>query len=76
MKVSEFFETRGAESLLAKEMGVTRQTVSLWRTGKARPSVTSVIRMAKALETLGVSATPAEVLVEFHRNDEIDVVRG
>lgn len=70
MKLNEFFEKRGAESLLAKEMAVSRQTVSLWCLGKNLPNVTNVIKMSKALCNLGVETTPAELLKFFNKARE------
>lgn len=60
--IKEFFEARGSVTILAKSMGSTVQAVSLWTSGKKMPTVSSIIKLSKALTELGVEATPAQVL--------------
>ena len=62
-KAKEFLEKKGARALLADQMGVTRQSVSLWLTGQTKPNVKNIIRMSKALTELGVPSTPSDILI-------------
>lgn len=49
------------QTMLAKEMGITRQTVNLWFVGAREPSARSVKRMAEALSKLtGKNVSPAK----------------
>lgn len=50
------------QSMIAREMHVTRQTVGLWFSGARTPSARSVSKLAKAMSTLtGKTVAPAEV---------------
>ena len=65
MTFEEFMKTRGSQSLIAKQMNVSRQRVNEWFDGVGKPNVTNIIKLSEALKELGVSATPAQVLDYF-----------
>ena len=50
------------QSMIAREMHVTRQMVNLWFSGARTPSARTVSRLATAMSTLtGKTVVPAEV---------------
>lgn len=66
MTAKEFiFGNRGTQSLIALKMGVGRQAVSNWCTGKNIPTARNIIKMTKALEELGVQTNEAEIFSIF-----------
>ena len=67
MTIREFFEQRGAQSVLADSIGVTRQNVNLWHSGKIKISIPSAIKVVTALKELGVNTTMTEVVVFFNQ---------
>lgn len=66
MTIREFFEQQGAQSVLADSIGVTRQNINLWHSGKSKISVQAAMNLAKALNDLGVVTTVPEVIMYFN----------
>lgn len=46
--LAEQFTERGAQSALARKVGVTRQAVSRWMVGLNQPSGMTIVRMARS----------------------------
>ena len=64
--LKELKELGITQQLVATQMGVTRQQVSLWFTGANMPSAKNVIRLADALTALtGKKYTAARVFTEL-----------
>ncbi len=59
------FSTRGAQSSLARKVGVTRQAVSLWVTGVTRPASATIARML-ASDDQAVRAIGAQLMDALH----------
>jgi DNA-binding transcriptional regulator YdaS (Cro superfamily) len=63
--LSEQFSTRGEQSALARQIGVTRQAVSLWVTGATRPSSATVARMVRS-DNARVRAVGVRLMEALH----------
>lgn len=66
MTIKEFFEQRGSQSVLADAIGVKRQTINLWYTGKVKISVPTAMKLTKVLMDFGVTTTVPEVIIFFN----------
>lgn len=53
------------QPLLANEMGLTRQAVNLWFSGKITPKPRSIKKIAEAMNRLGAETTQIEVYEAF-----------
>ena len=53
------------QPLLANEMGLTRQAVNLWFSGKITPNPRSIKKIAEAMNRLGAETTQIEVYEAF-----------
>ncbi len=71
MTLEEFMNTRGAQSLIANKMGVSRQRVNEWFDGdKGRPNIGNIVKLTDVLSELGVQTTAAQVLDWFVKNEK------
>lgn len=60
--IQELKEMGLSQSMIAREMGTNRQTISRWFSGVSSPSARSISRMAAAMTTLtGKVVAPADV---------------
>ena len=60
--IKELKELGLSQSMIAVEMGVTRQNVNFWFTGEGNPTAKSINRLAEAITKLtGKTFTPADV---------------
>ncbi len=50
-----------SQSMLANQLGVTRQSVNLWIKGERAPNARNITKIAEALTKLGATVTPSEV---------------
>lgn len=53
------------QPLLANEMGITRQALNLWFSGKVTPKPRSMKRIAEAMKRLGADTNEIEVYKAF-----------
>ena len=53
------------QPLLANEMGITRQALNLWFSGKVSPKPRSMKRIAEAMKRLGADTNEIEVYKAF-----------
>lgn len=83
--IKELKELGLSQSMIATEMGVTRQNVNLWFTGEGNPTAKSINRLAEAITKLtGRIFAPADVytlistIVERRRREKEldDVLEG
>ncbi len=73
MTLDEFLKQWGAQSMIAERMKVSKQVVSEWfkENNPKKPSVTSLIKLSKALKILHVKeCTPSALLEWFKKRDE------
>ena len=62
MNFQEFIRSKGiTQTQLADAMGCGRASVSLWATGEAFPTPTSINNIVDGFESIGIKATYEEV---------------
>lgn len=76
--IQELKEMGLSQSMIAREMGTSRQTINQWFIGERSPSARSISRMAEAMSKLtGKNVAPAEVynliqqIVERRRKEKV-----